>query len=1041
MENQGDPGNKSGENTKAILIKLETYKCITPLYPVTNVKTTLKYLDTVIGETRPVLLTDDENCLVDETFEIEFDSNSVRELDLLASNPIMLTVMQSIGTMEASVLEQLKEMPVREKPTDSLFSLYEMFTGVRIDAENCSDESIVSKKSGNNGEKMTLGKNSKKSPKPKLLNNDVNSNKSTSVKISESELYGVCAVDLIPILYGEVSFTETIAIKPIKDCFSMMNTYMKYPQIAVTVSTKDKKKIIEIDNLLSFTIESIFNPPSSMSTMDCAICILLPLGDDGYHPSLFKNSKVARENISSETEKRWFWSYDEPFEDSVKMKYFINYSDIVEIKSKEVLDLNKAIHGNRIRLEFNVMKRNILFSNAIHDFAMRLKAYRKILLEIMLTSQDDRSKRPHLHLMAVVDVSSLLLPGSCRVRLATPLTTFNLEQASKIVGLEDSYFLPTLKPQSSMSKLNLETLKKRKGEKISKSSKKGRDLIHQLPNLPDSEYERNSLIVHGDDENPCFVVVEVELLSPINPRRNIDELVSDLQGLLTRVACSSKKFVSVDAASEFYKQTITAIIEDLNKKYREFSEKCLWSPTIRYQDFVKYLEKTGSYYSYVTSISTAVELLVTNKYHYDQEDLSNSVAYQNLICEAFSSLVSDAHKVLNSFLCSNAISTTQQHKVKSDESLFFAKEAAEIGRHDLSDRYFLQRILSAPQQSAEVWFQYAIYNLEINNRDKAFECVKEAVARQSSHRHSLLLFGILLADKGDTSDAETCLLNVTIRESKWIEAWGVLYVFYQINGKEDDMDVAHDMAVKYMEEPKEVNDFNIFEDLAWCTVNIPDTLFFKTAILLIKMRIYSWAESALAHEVAIDKHYGNVNYLLAVISYYRGNFSHALEYLEEAKEVLGSDFAILSLFGHCLLALKNYERAQEEYHHVIESYNRPEVIHLVYVNCSVALKQLGDLERARKLILIACKYHQTPYVWMTAGKLYYELNDLVSAEECFSEANIKDNMLPEVWGFLTLINIKLGRIMEAKQCYQQAVKCRLDDEALLAEIQNEFRKC
>lgn len=125
---------------------------------------------------------------------------------------------------------------------------------------------------------------------------------------------------------------------------------------------------------------------------------------------------------------------------------------------------------------------------------------------------------------------------------------------------------------------------------------------------------------------------------------------------------------------------------------------------------------------------------------------------------------------------------------------------------------------------------------------------------------------------------------------------------------------------------------------------------------------------------------------------------------------------------------------------MIESFNRPEDIHLVYVNCSNALSKLGDDQTARKLILLACKQHQSPYVWFSAGKLYFYENDLLSAEECFNEANMKDNRYPEVWAYLTLVNLKLSRMHEAEQCYQQAIKSQLDDQVLLGNINAEFAK-
>lgn len=154
----------------------------------------------------------------------------------------------------------------------------------------------------------------------------------------------------------------------------------------------------------------------------------------------------------------------------------------------------------------------------------------------------------------------------------------------------------------------------------------------------------------------------------------------------------------------------------------------------------------------------------------------------------------------------------------------------------------------------------------------------------------------------------------------------------------------------------------------------------------------------------------------------------------------GGNCAILALSGHILYAQDKLKEAKEEYLRIIESFDRPDDIHLVYTNCADILAKLGDDQKARKLILTTCKYHQTPHVWFSVGKLYFQQNDLLSAEECFNEANMLDNRHSQVWAYLTLVNLKLNRMHESEQCYQQAVKSKLDDEELNKIIVEEFNK-
>ncbi|KAJ8940442.1 hypothetical protein NQ318_007142 [Aromia moschata] len=222
-----------------------------------------------------------------------------------------------------------------------------------------------------------------------------------------------------------------------------------------------------------------------------------------------------------------------------------------------------------------------------------------------------------------------------------------------------------------------------------------------------------------------------------------------------------------------------------------------------------------------------------------------------------------------------------------------------------------------------------------------------------------------------------------------------------------------------------------------------------------------WVEMALAQE--IQNHYGLTHYLLAAVCLYQQFYAHALEHIEETKNSYGSlhledqepwspspsprfslefglklnengysgDYAVAALSGHCLLALDRQKEAKEEYEHVLQSFSRPEDVHMVYVNCARVLESMEDRQTARKLMLLACKYSPTPYTWFKTGQL---------AEECFTESNYEDNRCAEVWAYLALVNLKLSRINEAELCYRQAVRHKLKCPGLTDLVEDEFKK-
>lgn len=59
--------------------------------------------------------------------------------------------------------------------------------------------------------------------------------------------------------------------------------------------------------------------------------------------------------------------------------------------------------------------------------------------------------------------------------------------------------------------------------------------------------------------------------------------------------------------------------------------------------------------------------------------------------------------------------------------------------------------------------------MEVQEQDKAFECVKKALAIDIKHRYSLILSALLLCDKKQFDEAETCFLSLTAEYPTWTE--------------------------------------------------------------------------------------------------------------------------------------------------------------------------------------------------------------------------------------------------------------------------------
>lgn len=80
----------------------------------------------------------------------------------------------------------------------------------------------------------------------------------------------------------------------------------------------------------------------------------------------------------------------------------------------------------------------------------------------------------------------------------------------------------------------------------------------------------------------------------------------------------------------------------------------------------------------------------------------------------------------------------------------------------------MQRV-ARNEKVADRWFDYAVFLMEIKEEDKAYECVRKALIIDIKHRYCLIMAGLLLANKNQYAEAETCFLSLTSEYPFWTE--------------------------------------------------------------------------------------------------------------------------------------------------------------------------------------------------------------------------------------------------------------------------------
>ena len=484
------------------------------------------------------------------------------------------------------------------------------------------------------------------------------------------------------------------------------------------------------------------------------------------------------------------------------------------------------------------------------------------------------------------------------------------------------------------------------------------------------------------------------------------------------------KVIAPSSGTEEFKGEVDGLLNQLLDEYGAVaSSKGTASATELRQQFLFELNSSGKYFTFKEKLKKSVVRIVKERFH--KTPSGTQAELETMVNELYVYLVQQMHVCLNQRFSAAALGTdtadmgAAAEKLPLEKLYLFAAECEANQQYNLATAY-MQDIVCADDSSIEGWNAFAAFSFRMRNIPKGCECLREAVSIDPSHIPTLLAYAAVQLHLGDLDAAQAFLHGAAELDSGNSMTWVLLGVLYHMLDRPIDAKSCN----------LEAKRLGLPEGSA-----SPHQAAWK---YLLGYQLTGVAAKAIAEEQAAFGSSFATFCALGEMNFLDDDFEAAEESLKEALALEGDSFAAWTLRGNAFFAQGSAgaDSAVSAYETAVKDCTATST----EARCTVLMK-LGELcvaqagfERAREVYYEVCQSLPTASAWLGLGLSYVGLDDLDSAEECFSEANITNNQNPLVWGHLTLLALRTGRESEATLAYKEALKLGLSDVPLLRSI-------
>ncbi|XP_042564492.1 cilia- and flagella-associated protein 70 isoform X2 [Clupea harengus] len=599
-------------------------------------------------------------------------------------------------------------------------------------------------------------------------------------------------------------------------------------------------------------------------------------------------------------------------------------------------------------------------------------------------------------------------------------------------------------------------------------------------------------------DSKSYIVIEIELDRPLVPKRPKEELTKRVMQLIPpRPPLLHRPTGAERAVQEFQGQVANVAAQVMDQYQQLFG--AAFEPGAssldpntqeqRKRQLLGELNYSGKYFAFKEQLKYSVVRIVREKM-LRTEAFADEDQLQAFLSQLYVFLVDEMHMALNKTLSVDNLENQPQPQLECSQLRHFAREAELNQDYQLATQYYQER-LARDRNDPSHWFDYGCFYMLRGDYQKAEECFHQAVSINQAHLSSLLMCGILAEMDGRYEDAETFFEGATCVNPRSVVAWTLFGLFYQAQDNSIQTEMAFLEASKQQraglapgpvgdgdtqtekfdtqaenivqEEgvggdsaDKSMEGENAESDVKGCSVAVEpkptsttalaspsraSSIYMKTVEFLLQNNALQMAQRALAQELLCPEGGLSSCYHLALAQLHtlRGEYCSAETSLSAALSDSYEKPDVWALWGHLHYLRDECRDARKCYERTLDFVTDASDTHPIYLRLGSIYLREGQFEKAKATYLRACKSSPSCLTWLGVGIACYRLGEMTEAEDALTEANTLSSANAEVWGYLALVCLQMGRKLEAEQSYKYTLKLGLQNEPLLQEI-NEMQR-